>query len=249
MMLNCTKFIPVINETHSIQGIMKTILIATFTGLTTLMSCSQKSSSTTDTNMNKKNQSTEVSPDVNFSNAPNTETATFANGCFWCTEAIFEELDGVISATSGYTGGNTENPTYKQVCGGQTGHAECLQIVYDPSKISFDELLAVFWETHDPTTLNQQGADIGTQYRSGIFYHNDEQKTKAEKYKTELDKSGAFDRPIVTEITAFTKFYPAEDYHQQYFENNENNNPYCKIVIRPKLDKFRKVFKERLRTN
>lgn len=228
---------------------MKTILIATFTGLTTLMSCAQKSSSTTDTNMDKKNQSTDVSSHVNASDSSNTETATFANGCFWCTEAIFEELDGVISATSGYTGGNTENPTYKQVCSGKTGHAECLQIVFDPAKISFDELLAVFWETHDPTTLNQQGADVGTQYRSGIFYHNEEQKAKAEKYKVELDKSGAFDRPIVTEITAFTKFYSAEDYHQQYFELNENNNPYCKIVIRPKLDKFRKVFKDKLKTN
>jgi peptide-methionine (S)-S-oxide reductase len=175
------------------------------------------------------------------------EVATFANGCFWCTEAIFEELKGVISAESGYTGGQIENPTYKQVCTGETGHAECLQITYDPALISFDELLEVFWETHDPTTLNQQGADIGTQYRSGIFYHNPEQKEKAEKYKAELDKSGAFPGPIVTEITAFSKFYPAENYHQQYFENNENANPYCKIVIRPKLDKFRKVFKDKLK--
>ncbi|MBC7947210.1 MAG: peptide-methionine (S)-S-oxide reductase MsrA [Chitinophagaceae bacterium] len=175
------------------------------------------------------------------------DTATFANGCFWCTEAIFEELDGVISATSGYTGGKVINPTYKQVTTGETGHAECLQIVYDPEKVSFDELLAVFWETHDPTTLNRQGADVGTQYRSGIFFHNEEQKQKAEKYKAELDKSGAFDNPIVTEIVPFTKFYEAEDYHQQYFENNENSNPYCKIVIRPKLDKFRKVFKDKLK--
>ncbi|HKB45276.1 MAG TPA: peptide-methionine (S)-S-oxide reductase MsrA [Chitinophagaceae bacterium] len=178
-----------------------------------------------------------------------TETATFANGCFWCTEAIFEELDGVISAVSGYTDGKTENPTYKQVCTGETGHAEALQIVYDPVKISFDELLGVFWKTHDPTTLNRQGADIGTQYRSGIFYHNEEQKQKAEKYKTELNKSGAFDKPVVTEITPFTKFYPAEDYHQQYFENNENSNPYCRIVIQPKLEKFRKVFKDKLKVN
>ena len=176
-----------------------------------------------------------------------TDTATFANGCFWCTEAIFEELDGVISATSGYIGGKTENPTYKEVCSGQTGHAECLQIVYDPSKISFDELLEVFWETHDPTTLNRQGGDVGTQYRSGIFYHNKEQKEKAEKYKAALDKSGAFDKPIVTEITPASKFYPAENYHQQYFENNENANPYCQMVIRPKLDKFRKVFKDKLK--
>jgi len=177
----------------------------------------------------------------------NTDTATFANGCFWCTEAIFEQLDGVISATSGYTDGNVKNPTYKQVCTGETGHAECLQIVYDPQKISFDELLEVFWETHDPTTLNRQGNDVGTQYRSGIYYHNEEQKQKAEKYKAELDKSGAFDKPIVTEIKPFSVFYPAEDYHQQYFENNEGSNPYCTVVIRPKVDKFRKVFKDKLK--
>ena len=159
----------------------------------------------------------------------------------------FEELDGVVSATSGYTGGDVENPSYKQVCTGTTGHAEALEIVYDPKKISFDELLEVFWETHDPTTLNRQGNDVGPQYRSGVFYHNDEQKQKAEKYKAELNKSGAFDNPIVTEIVPAVKFYPAEDYHQQYFENNENTNPYCTIVIRPKLDKFRKVFKDKLK--
>ena len=176
-----------------------------------------------------------------------TETATFANGCFWCTEAIFEQLDGVKSAVSGYTGGQVENPTYEEVCSGSTGHAEALQITYDPSKITFDELLEVFWETHDPTTLNRQGADVGTQYRSGIFYHNDEQKQKAEKYKAELDKSGAFDAPIVTEITPFTTFYSAEKYHQEYFQNNENNNGYCRVVIRPKVDKFRKVFKDKLK--
>lgn len=228
---------------------MKAILISTFIGLTTLISCAQKSSSTSEPIMDKKNQSTDNAIPVNPAALPGTDTATFANGCFWCTEAIFEELDGVISATSGYTGGEIKNPTYKQVCTGETGHAECLQIVYDPAKISFDELLAVFWETHDPTTLNQQGGDIGTQYRSGIFYHNEEQKAKSEKYKTDLDKSGAFNKPIVTEITPFTLFYPAEDYHQQYFENNENTNPYCRMVIKPKLDKFRKVFKDKLKQN
>ena len=176
-----------------------------------------------------------------------TAVATFANGCFWCTEAIFEELNGVISAVSGYTGGETISPTYKEVCDGNTGHAECLQITYDTTKISFDELLEVFWQTHDPTTLNRQGADVGTQYRSGIFYHTDEQKEKAESYKAALDKSGAFDRPIVTEITPFSIFYPAEDYHQQYFELNGNSNPYCRVVIQPKLEKFRKVFKDKLR--
>ena len=220
---------------------MKALLATSIIGLTTLLSCGQKS-----TTITKLNTDNNMEP-INQQALPSVETATFANGCFWCTEAIFEELEGVIRATSGYTGGEVVNPTYKEVCGGQTGHAECLQITYDPAKISFDELLAVFWETHDPTTLNRQGADAGTQYRSGIFYHNQEQKEKAEKYKAALDKSGAFDKPIVTEITAFTKFYPAEDYHQQYFENNENTNPYCKMVIRPKLDKFRKVFKDKLK--
>jgi peptide-methionine (S)-S-oxide reductase len=200
----------------------------------TLISCAQSST-----------QSSKLFLTDNITNM--TDTATFANGCFWCTEAIFEELDGVISSTSGYSGGTIENPTYKQVCTGETGHAECLQIVFDPKKISFDELLEVFWKTHDPTTLNRQGSDVGTQYRSAVFYHNEEQKQKTENYKAELNKSGAFDNPIVTEITPFAKFYPAEDYHQQYFENNENANPYCKVVIRPKLDKFRKVFKEKLK--
>ena len=153
-----------------------------------------------------------------------------------------------MSAVSGYTGGHVVNPTYKEVCTGTTGHAECLEIVYDPAVISFDELLEVFWETHDPTTLNRQGNDVGPQYRSGVFYVNDEQKTKAEQYKEALNKSGAFDKPIVTEITKFETFYSAEDYHQEYFANNENNNPYCRIVIRPKLDKFRKVFKDKLKT-
>ena len=216
-------------------------LSAAMVSLTGFLSCAQKTPSTQQlTNSNTK---------TTMSTTPTgpTDTATLANGCFWCTEAIFEQLDGVISAVSGYTGGQVENPTYKAVCTGETGHAEALQITYDPSKISFDELLEVFWETHDPTTLNRQGNDVGTQYRSGVFYHNAEQKQKAEKYKAELDKSGAFDKPIVTEITPFTKFYPAENYHQEYFENNENANPYCKIVIRPKVDKFRKVFKDKLK--
>jgi peptide-methionine (S)-S-oxide reductase len=222
---------------------MKLFLAAGISALSALFSCAQNSPvKTSNMDNTQSTPATTAAPSTN-----KTETATFANGCFWCTEAIFEQLDGVISATSGYTGGQTENPTYKQVCNGETGHAECLQIVYDPGKISFDELLEVFWETHDPTTLNRQGGDVGTQYRSGIFYHTTEQKEKAEKYKVELDKSGAFDNPIVTEITPFTKFYPAEDYHQQYFENNENSNPYCQMVIRPKIDKFRKVFKDKLK--
>lgn len=217
---------------------MRTILFAALTSTCALFSCAQPSG-TASISKTEKN--------MNTTTPAKTDTATFANGCFWCTEAIFEELKGVISSTSGYSGGAVANPTYKEVCTGETGHAECLQIVYDPSVISFKELLEVFWETHDPTTLNRQGADVGTQYRSAVFYHTAEQKAEAEHYKAELDKSGAFDKPIVTEITPFSVFYPAEDYHQRYFDNNENNNPYCKIVIRPKVDKFRKVFHDKLK--
>jgi peptide-methionine (S)-S-oxide reductase len=175
-----------------------------------------------------------------------TDTATFGTGCFWCTEAVFQELKGVVQVTSGYTGGHGANPTYEEVCSGTTGHAECLRIVYDPTVITFDQLLHVFWESHDPTTLNRQGNDIGTQYRSAIFYHSEEQKEKAEHYKKELDKNKAYDNPIVTEITPFSVFYPAEDYHQNYY-NNHSSQPYCYLVIRPKVEKFEKAFKEQLK--
>ena len=178
-----------------------------------------------------------------------TDTATFGTGCFWCTEAVFEQLNGVAKVTSGYMGGTKENPTYEEVCTGATGHAECVQVVYDPTKISYDELLEVFFKVHDPTSLNRQGADVGTQYRSAVFYHSPAQKEKAEYYKKEVDKSGAYDKPIVTEITAASSFYPAEDYHQEYYRNNKNTNPYCSIVIRPKLDKFQKVFAKKLKTS
>ena len=177
---------------------------------------------------------------------PQLDTATFGNGCFWCTEAIFQQLEGVVKVTSGYSGGHVANPTYEQVCEKKTGHAEALNIVYDKSKITFDELLEVFWQTHDPTTLNKQGNDVGPQYRSAIFYHNNDQKEKAEKYKEELDKSGSWNKPIVTEITPFKNFYPAEDYHQNYFKDN-GGQPYCYYVIRPKLEKFQKVFKDKLK--
>jgi peptide-methionine (S)-S-oxide reductase len=175
-----------------------------------------------------------------------TDTATFATGCFWCTEAIFQELKGVLKAVSGYSGGTVANPSYEEVCTGTTGHAECLQIIYDPKVISYDELLEVFWESHDPTSLNRQGNDVGTQYRSAIFYHNPEQKQKAEHYKSELDKSGAYNKPIVTEITPFKTFYPAENYHQNYY-NLHGSQPYCTFVIRPKVEKFEKVFKNKLK--
>lgn len=176
------------------------------------------------------------------------DTATFGTGCFWCTEAVFQELKGVIKAVSGYSGGNVANPSYEEVCSGTTGHAESLEIIYDPSVITYDELLEVFWESHDPTSLNRQGNDVGTQYRSAIFYHNAEQKEKAEQYKEKLNKSGAYDMPIVTEITAFTKFFPAEDYHQDYFRLH-GSQPYCQLVIRPKVEKFEKVFKDKLKKN
>ena len=180
--------------------------------------------------------------------AATADTVTFGTGCFWCTEAIFQELKGILSVTSGYMGGHIENPTYEEVCTGTTGHAECLQLVYDPSVISFDGLLKVFFESHDPTQLNRQGNDIGTQYRSAIFYHTEEQRQKAEHYKAELDKAGAYPNPIVTEITAATTFYPAEDYHQNYY-NSHASQPYCYVVIRPKVEKFEKAFQTQLKKN
>jgi peptide-methionine (S)-S-oxide reductase len=174
------------------------------------------------------------------------QRATFGSGCFWCTEAVFQRLEGVVAVESGYSGGKAPNPTYEQVCTGTTGHAEVTQITYDPSKITFDELLEVFWKTHDPTTLNRQGNDTGTQYRSVIFYHDEKQKALAEKYKKELNASGAWKSPIITEISPFTAFYKAEPYHQNYYNDNKNK-PYCMFVIGPKLDKFEKVFKNKMK--
>jgi len=170
------------------------------------------------------------------------ETATFGSGCFWCTEAIFLNVEGVTKVESGYTGGKVKNPTYKEVCSGLTGHAEVIQLQFDPEVISYDQLLEIFWKTHDPTTLNQQGADVGTQYRSVIYYHNEEQKEKAGYYKKRLEEEKAFDKPIVKEISPIAKFYKAEDYHQNYYNLN-NNAPYCAYVIQPKLEKFKKAFK------
>ncbi len=176
------------------------------------------------------------------------DTATFGEGCFWCTEAIFQRLKGVKEVISGYSGGHAANPSYEEVCTGSTGHAEACQIIFDPNTISYDELLKVFWKTHDPTTLNRQGNDIGTQYRSVIFYHNEMQKNLAEKYKKGLDASGAYERKIVTAIEPYKNFYKAADYHQNYYNNN-SNKPYCAFVIGPKLDKFEKVFKNDLKKN
>lgn len=173
------------------------------------------------------------------------QQATFGGGCFWCTEAVFQELRGVKSVVSGYSGGHVENPTYEQVCGKHTGHAEVVQITYDPAQTGYAELLEVFFKTHDPTTLNRQGNDVGPQYRSVIYYHDDDQRRIAEEVKRDLDASGAFDTPIVTAIEPLRNFYAAEDYHQNYYNRNPAQG-YCAFVIAPKVEKFRKVFQDRL---
>ncbi|MDA3614604.1 peptide-methionine (S)-S-oxide reductase MsrA [Polluticaenibacter yanchengensis] len=175
------------------------------------------------------------------------DTAILGTGCFWCTEAIFEQLKGVESATSGYTGGDVANPTYEQVCSGTTNHAEAILVKYDPKQITYDELLEVFFKVHDPTSLNRQGADVGTQYRSAIFYVNEKQKELAEYYINKLNESGAYDKPIVTEVTAASEFYNAEDYHQDYYNILGSKNGYCQMVVKPKIEKFQKVFKDKLK--
>ncbi|MFV5689326.1 peptide-methionine (S)-S-oxide reductase MsrA [Flavobacterium sp. ZT3R25] len=174
------------------------------------------------------------------------EVATFAGGCFWCTEAIFLELNGVKTVVSGYIGGDTINPTYKDICNGDTGHAEAIQITFDPNKISFGELLEIFFATHDPTTLNRQGNDIGTQYRSEIFYNNDDQKDLAEAYIALMTRENTFGEPIVTVVSPATLFYEAEDYHQNYYNQNKLQG-YCSYVITPKVEKLKKIFKDKLK--
>ncbi len=179
-------------------------------------------------------------------NPQTTDTATFGAGCFWCVEAIFQQIEGVVSVKSGYEGGTSANPTYEEVCTGATGHAEVCQLIFDPKKVNYKTLLQAFWESHDPTTLNKQGSDVGTQYRSVIFYHSVEQKTIAEFYKNELQKAGAFENEIVTTIVPAEVFYEAEKYHQNYFNQN-GDQPYCQFVIRPKVEKFQKAFKNKLK--
>ena len=189
---------------------------------------------------------TESAQDAQSARGGSLETATFGGGCFWCTEAVFQQLQGVESVVSGYSGGHTPQPTYEQVCSGATGHAEVVQITFRPEVLSFAELLEVFWRTHDPTTLNRQGADVGTQYRSVIFSHDDRQRQIAEDLRRQLDAAGAFDGPIVTEIAPYAGFFPAEKYHQNYYADNPRQS-YCAFVIGPKLEKFRKVFPEKLK--
>jgi peptide-methionine (S)-S-oxide reductase len=174
------------------------------------------------------------------------ETATLAAGCFWCVEAVFDDLEGVEDVVSGYSGGHKENPTYQEVCSETTGHAEVAQIRFDPAVLSYADLLRVFFSVHDPTTLNRQGNDIGSSYRSAIFYHSEEQRRTAQEIIDEVTKEGVYDDPIVTEVTQFEKFWPAEDYHQEYFANNPNQ-PYCTAVVAPKVAKFRKKYAERLK--
>jgi peptide-methionine (S)-S-oxide reductase len=202
-----------------------------------LMACS---------NTIKKNPSPQSTMENESTTAKKRDTATFGSGCFWCTEAVFQQIKGVDTVVSGYSGGSVKNPTYKEICTGTTGHAEVLNIIYDPAVVSFSDLLLMFWYSHDPTTLNKQGNDVGPQYRSVIFYHNEQQKKEAEFYKNKLDSEKVFTKPIVTEITAFDKFYPAEDYHQNYY-NEHGAQPYCMYIIRPKLEKFKKAFADKLK--
>ncbi|MBK7964654.1 MAG: peptide-methionine (S)-S-oxide reductase MsrA [Bacteroidetes bacterium] len=206
------------------------------------MSCGnpQANSPSTPSETNPMESSTEKNVNMDL------DTAIFGAGCFWCVEAIFQQLEGVEKVASGYSGGARANPSYDQVCSGATGHAEVIQVIYDPAKISFVDLLEVFWGVHDPTTLNRQGADVGTQYRSVIFYTSEEQKKLAEEYKLKLNASGAFPQPVVTEISPLKEFYVAENYHQNYFNEN-GNQPYCSLVIRPKLEKFKKVFGDKMK--
>jgi len=176
------------------------------------------------------------------------ELATFASGCFWCTEAIFQDVQGVLKVTSGYTGGRVKHPTYEQVCSGTTGHAEALQVEFDPKVVSFEQLCQIFFATHNPTTLNRQGNDIGEQYRSGIFYHSDDQREVAERVAREVDSEHIYDGRVVTEVTKFSEFFPAEGYHQNYFAKNPEQ-PYCQAVINPKVAKFRQKFSHLLKTH
>lgn len=222
---------------------LKILLLLMTTSLFNI-GCLQGTSNPSQQTKNKMQENNNV---INSTeNTTVTETATFGTGCFWCTEAQFSSLKGVLKAVPGYSGGSTVNPSYEEVCTGNTGHAEVIQITFDPNIISFDELLEAFWIAHDPTQLNRQGNDIGTQYRSVIFYHNETQKNKAEDYKNRLNAENVFDNPIVTEISPYTEFYQAEDYHLNYYNQNPNKT-YCVLVVRPKLEKFRKVFESKLK--
>ena len=220
---------------------MKTKINALILGIVTLftsVSCGQK---TENQKISKKMNEEKV-------NMANMETITFGAGCFWCVEAVFQQIEGVVKVESGYSNGNgsVKNPSYREVCTGNTGNAEVVQVTFDPKKVSFDTILEIFWKTHDPTTLNRQGADEGTQYRSAVFYSNEAQKTAAEVWKKKLNDEHVFADPIVTEITPLSDYSKAEDYHQDYYALN-GHNPYCQVVIKPKMDKLSKTFKDKLK--
>jgi peptide methionine sulfoxide reductase msrA/msrB len=225
---------------HNISKLLLSILtlaILILAGGTYFMSTSHRPLQAAESDQQETGSQNKTTPMANV---------TFGGGCFWCTEAVYIELAGVHKVVSGYSGGQKENPTYEEICTGLTGHAEVIQVTYDPEQITVEQLLEVFWKTHDPTSLNRQGADVGTQYRSVVFYSDENQQHQAEAYKKKLDHSGAFTRPIVTEISPLNKFYPAEDYHQDYFRLH-GRQPYCRAVIQPKMEKFRKVFADRLK--
>ncbi len=213
--------------------------LITLLSLVTFVSCNQAQNQT---KVIKNNSPQKEKKTMNT----NLEIATFGGGCYWCMEAIFQRLDGIVKVESGFSGGQVKNPTYREVCTGTTGHAEVIQITFEPAKVPFSEILKVFFTMHDPTTLNQQGNDVGTQYRSAVFYHNDAQKKAAEEIIAELNKAKAYPNPIVTEVTKFDVFYKAEDYHQDYY-NQHSGEGYCQYVIQPKIEKFEKVFKDRLK--
>jgi peptide-methionine (S)-S-oxide reductase len=204
--------------------------------LFTSVSCGQK---TENQKISKKMNEEKV-------NMAEMETITFGAGCFWCVEAVFQQIEGVVKVESGYSNGTAKNPSYREVCTGNTGHAEVVQVTFDPKKVSFDTILEIFWKTHDPTTLNRQGADEGTQYRSAVFYANEAQKQVAETWKKKLNDEHVFPNPIVTEITPLSNYSKAEDYHQDYYDLN-GHNPYCQVVIKPKMDKLQKTFKDKLK--
>jgi peptide-methionine (S)-S-oxide reductase len=220
---------------------MKLKLIFLFSLFASLTSCGYSEG-----NLQNKKVLDDMSNSTTTNSTKMIDTLTIGGGCFWCVEAQLQLLDGVKTVKSGYAGGQVKNPSYKEVCTGLTGHAEVIQVTFDNSVLTLDELLAAFWQAHDPTQLNRQGNDVGTQYRSVIFYRNDEQKTIAEDYKKKLNDEKVYDKPVVTEISPLVVFYPAENYHQNYYNNNSSQG-YCQYVIAPKLEKFRKVFKEKIK--
>jgi peptide-methionine (S)-S-oxide reductase len=234
---NFVRFRLFIRQTRKTIMQLKSVFPTLILAAIMLTACAQKST----------DSKTKVKSKPAMSENAKLDTITLAGGCFWCVEAIYQRLNGVISVTSGYAGGHVKNPAYREVCNGTTGHAEAVQIVYDANVVSLAEIFKVFFKVHDPTTLNRQGNDEGTQYRSAIFFHNADQLKVAVEVKTGLDKSGAFNAPIVTEITPFTNFYKAEDYHQDYYNQNKYTNSYCQFVIVPKIEKFESYFKDELR--